>query len=529
MTRGRAAALPLGEPPARPATLIPETLVVEHRDIDGRVIEFDFELVPCPAPMRVSLAALFAARCARGGWNSHESSKGALRNLKVFLEWLSKQHPAVEDLDALTPLVWNHWRLSRPATQTGISSIRIVANLLRGDPRISPLTRDALSARVQPVKVAEESFTPEEFAEIQTAARRTFRAAHLRITENIATLEAWRSGAIAEGADQWLVGQALDCLARTGDIPRYTAVDANRGDRRRTPYRYARALGGDRQLTTWQRLYLSRDEAIALAALLALEHGLNLSTINRLKVPRASPDPGEDGFPVYRLELGKRRRSKRRQFETRNFADFGAASPGRLITQALQTTGPTRAFLQEHAAHVDRLIVWHRAKPMAELDSREGEWCGPFSFGVISANASNWAKAEGLAASPFRRGRRTVNVMHRREPGQNTQATHDSVYALRDRNVQRAAVEVIAAGVDDALEHARKAVLVAVLRERPEDGDLPTPTADCHDNDHSPFSEHGMTCKPRSCCAWPAPTPGSTPLTTRAWLTCTARSRACAV
>lgn len=76
---------------------------------------------------------------------------------------------------------------------------------------------------------------------------------------------------------------------------------------------------------TWQRLFLSRMEAIALGVLLMAEYGWNLSVIDQAEVPRASPDPGEDGHPTYRIPLEKARRGAGRQYETRNVTDDGAA------------------------------------------------------------------------------------------------------------------------------------------------------------------------------------------------------------
>jgi hypothetical protein len=55
----------------------------------------------------------------------------------------------------------------------------------------------------------------------------------------------------------------------------------------------------------------------------------------------------------------------------------------------------------------------------------------------------------------LRRLRRTVQVLVRREPGQNTEQTHESVYVLRDPVTRRGTEEVTAQGLTDAAEHAR--------------------------------------------------------------------------
>ncbi|MFI5966669.1 hypothetical protein ACIA8J_31490 [Streptomyces asoensis] len=486
--RGRKAALPPGEPPRRPPTQVPGTLLVEHRDKKGRIARYDFARCQGPALLKASLARLFAGCCTRGIWDSLDTSSKAFWVVRTFSAFVSEHHPEVEDVDGVTTVVWKEWKLSRAASSGGNTQVKLIARLLREDSRLSEAAREAMMERSAPVKASEQSYAPNEFTQVATVARRIFRAAHLRITDNAARLAAWRAGEYTEGSDEWLVGEALDCMARTGDTPHYIG----QGDRRRPIHRYIRPLGGANALCTWRRLFPTLSEITALATLLTVEHGLNLSTAVHLAVPRAAPDPGEDGFPIYRLELEKQRRGRRRQFETRNLADFGAASPGRLITQALEVTAFARAVVHEQVPDLDRLLIWRDSSGRGY--DEDVIRVGPFGVGTTTAYASVWAKAEGLSGSPFRRTRRTVNVLHRREPGQNTQDTHDSVYVLPDRQAQQAAAGTIADGATSALHKARETVLVAALRSSPDPHDETTVTADCHDSKHSPFTSHGVSC-----------------------------------
>ena len=190
-----------------------------------------------------------------------------------------------------------------------------------------------------------------------TAARRRFRTALQRINDNALHLRRWWDGAFAEGSRDWVVGEGLDILARTGDLPRYACKDGLT-----VKHRYRRAFGGAGGAVTWQRLFLSRPDAVALGVLLLAEFGWNLSVIDCLEVPRASPDQGEDGHPTYRMPLEKPRRGPGHYHETRNVTDHGAGSPGRLITEALEATRFARAVVEEMAPGTDRLMVW-RARP----------------------------------------------------------------------------------------------------------------------------------------------------------------------
>lgn len=474
--------------------MVGDGLVVEHRDRTGAVAVYDFRTLPVEDALRRSLARLFAARCVPSRWTSHHSSRYFWLPLQAFTAYLATLDAPVADVDRLTAGVWKQWRLSRPNTRVGFCQTTAVRGLLLDDPRLTPAAREALARRVLSPTSREMSFQGAEFDAIVTTARRMFRAAHLRIMGNARHLARWRSRAFARGSEAWLLGEALECLARTGEAPHDTRV----GQRGRVLARYARVLGGEKPEYTWQRLFLSRMETVALGVLLMAEHGWNLSVINRLKVPQAAPDGGIDGPRIYRVGLEKHKRGAGRYFETRNLTDDGAASPGRLITQALEATVFARAAVHALNPGTDRLLIWRSAKAplnrrsQGELGKRSG--IGVFGFGISGCTAHRWATQQGFTSSPFRRGRRTVNTLHRRAPGQNSQATHDRVHALTDPQVRQAAIPVIAEAAEEVVAKADAAVFAAELREEADPADRPTATADCRDYGNSPYPGPGGGC-----------------------------------
>jgi len=128
-----------------------------------------------------------------------------------------------------------------------------------------------------------------------------------------------------------------------------------------------------------------------------------------------------------------------------------------------------------------------------------------------------WAASAGLAGPggpeqvSLRRLRRTVQVLIRREPAQNTTQTHEQVYVLRDPATQPEAEQVTAQGLSDAVGHARQVMQMRVLLDAgtgqltdytgtPDkaqalaDGTLDTATGACLDYRHSPFSPPGQPC-----------------------------------
>ncbi|MDX2728032.1 hypothetical protein [Streptomyces sp. PA03-2a] len=493
--RGRKASLPT-TPFRRPEVLGdgPSDLIVVHTTKQGASKAYDFGQVPVASAMQRSLAVLFAAKCAGGSWTSWKSSQAIWRYLKTLGEFLSTLDNPPADVPDLTAGMWSAFRLSRDIkTEIGYNQIMATQLLLRADSRLPLEVREVMARRLPEPKKKERAFKPDEFRAIKTAARRTFRSALLRIRENIEHLNAWRNGDFAPDSREWVIGEALDILARTGDLPRRRGPD---GGDREVISRYATALGGLGAEHTWQRLFLSQVEAAGLGVLLVMEFGFNATTMSELRVPRAVPDSGErSGVRVYRLELEKRRRHTGNHYESRNITDHGADSPGRLISDALEATALARAYVAEHAPDVDRLLVW-RGRRNGRVTNSVGELIrvGPFGFGTEPLTAGRWAKAQGLPGKVLRRGRKTVNVLHRREPGQNTQDTHDRVYTLPEPQVQQGAVEIIAQGVNDAVAAARRTVLRAQLADAPRADDQETATASCSDFEHGPFTASGSGC-----------------------------------
>lgn len=472
--RGRKAALPPADY-AAPEVLDPLTgVVVSHRDRDGHVRDFDFAKLPVADRFQHSLAVLFAARSRR--WGSHDTADGIFRQLRAFAKFASQRARPPQDLNEVTAALAKAWWEQQKHTQGGRQAFRNVAGLLREDPRLQkgPVSEE-LSRRVAVLPSKVESYAPVEFDQIQLEARRAFRAALLRIEENANHLERWHRGAFVPDDPSWALGEALDLIARTGDLPRYTNGDVQR--------RYQRAVGGGSAEATWKRLFLDRMEATALGVLLMAQFGWNLSVINVMPTPKAAPDPGSDGRPTYRIPV---RKHKGGRSETENAADTGADSPGRLITQALQATRFARGLAHDLVPGTDRLMAWRAHAPDRTIEKPARRTAvGPIRLGLARADAVRWGE-QASTGSPFMRGRRTV-VVDRQEPSQHTRDTHERRYVLPDQHVQRQAATVIAAGAAAAMKQARNTVeLTAQLTQERHPRHQETATADCSSTEQSP-------------------------------------------
>ena len=481
--RGVRAALPAGDH-RRPAVLDGGGVIVVHVSEKGdqRAL-YDFSRLPVPAALQRSLAALFARQAGPAGpWRSIASSREAWRLLGSFARWLSALEPPPGDVDQISPAVWNQWRVSRASNVMGDRQVSKVGALLRLDSRLPAGTREATLKRVARRAAAESAYTPEQFERIRQAAAASFRSAWQRVSDNRRHLEAWRSGQFTEGTRDWLLGHALDHLARTGDVPVY--IRESDGTRQVSGPVMA-VLGGSRAEFTWQRLYLSVTEVVSLAALMVISYGWNSTPVAELAVPEVLPGTASGEPVTYRVELEKRRRRQPHRYETRNLADWGPNAPGRLITRAIEATGPARDLLAAHGAPASRLLAWHVATPLLVADRT-----ALIRLGFADSEIRTWKVATGEPELNLRRLRRTVTVLHRREPAQHSQDVHDSVYVLRDPAAREQAAPVIA----DALAHAQAVVEARISHnDRPSQDD--TATANCEDYTHSPFSPHGAPCR----------------------------------
>lgn len=490
--QGRRASLPPAEH-VRPAARQQGSLVVHHHNRDGQVRTYDFAVLPVGAAMQHSLAELFAARCYPERWSTHATSENNWRNLKGFTEFLAAQLAPPQDLEQVSGVLIDRWWDLVRSSIGGRRMFTDVRSLLRDDARLQTgPAAEALARRVPSAKGSRtQSYSRAEFDEITTTARRMFRAALLRIETNAAYLEQWRAGQCGPDRRHQVIGEALELLARNGELPHQAGPSGVIN----LVSKYRWALGGQATSRTWQRLFLTRMEATALGVLLMAEFGWNLSVVSRAEVPKATPDPGPDGRPTYRVPVHKRRRGTGHWYDTENVTDTSADSPGRLITQALAATRFARAVVEDMAPGTDLLVVWRSAGQRTKPNQERPSPVGPFCFGLSGNEAHDWAESQGLSGSPFQRGRRTVAAINRREPIGHTQATHDRDYALPDHQAQAAAVTVIADGAEAAVTSAQSAVLlVAELRSERDPAHLETATADCSGVDASPSTGEDGGC-----------------------------------
>ncbi|MGW0770276.1 hypothetical protein [Streptomyces sp. NPDC002676] len=477
--RGRRAVPPPPDHRVDPP-LAPDGLVVTITNKAGYKKEFDFAELPVAEPMQRSLANAFADQSRN--WTSHRSGRSFWSNIKLFTEFLAKLDSPPKDLDGLTVSVMQSWRDENKGTSSGRNKQAAVRTALRRDPRLAtgPMA-EVLARRIPRSKSSKQSYEEAEWERVALTAQRQFRSAWLRIGENTRLLNRWRGGDLARGSREWKIGRILDHLACTGDVPRTLYPSGQSGVTNH------KLLGGRGPEQTWGRLFLTRGELTALAVLLTDRFGWNLSFYDRMPAPTAAPSAGETTSVTYQVQVEKRRAGGGRWFSTENITDSGADSLGRLITQALEATAHARAMAHRLKPGADLLMVaraYQSGDKHADLDRPAPQW--PLTFGVSDAMSRWWAESNGLGGAPFQRIRRTT-VTDEGRPLQHTQRTHESVYVLPDKRVQRASRNVFTDGALDALDQARAAVFGGKIANEPDPEHQETATVDCEDEETSPW------------------------------------------
>jgi hypothetical protein len=518
LSRGRPAALP---PPgyARPAALDAAGLAVTVFGESGGVeARFDFAALPGPADLLRACAAGFEQLAGPDRpWRAAATCENGYKAIREFLRYAATCDPPPATAADITPAVWAGWRLSRPPTVWARACQVSTRQWLPMVPGVPAATAAAAGRRIPSGPApAEAAYTREEFEQIRAAAARTFGTALRRIRSGREHLRRWHDGEFPPPAGRrelfrqqdpatadYLIGEALDSLLRTGDVPLaasgYRTVLA----------RHARALGGAGPGQTWTRLFLTLPEASALAVLLVCDQGWNRAVLDAMTVPDATPGAGEDDLDIYRVQICKRRRPARSRYSSASLVDDGPDSSGRLMRQAIQATEPARIALAIRGEPASTLLVSRRATPAGKP---------MFCPGVPPREAMRaWAAWAGLADGDgplqvsMRRLRRTVQVLVRREPAQNTEQTHGSVYVLRDPATREEAAQITARGLADAAEHARAVTAMRVLLHASPDqltdfagspqmaralaeGMLDTAAAACTDSRNGPFNPPGQPC-----------------------------------
>jgi hypothetical protein len=246
---------------------------------------FDFTSLPGTVQLRQQFAAAFDCKIGPAGpWRAWDTCYCGYQSARLLLSGLAALEQPPATMAQITPAVWISWRMSLPPTSGTRHHLVALRSLLVQARELPPETLEIVDRRVDPAPASREiAYTYQEFLRIRSAAATVFNSALVRIRDNREHLRRWRAGEFREASNEWLLGEALDCVARTGDVPLHAQAW------RRPSRRHLTALGGRAPQQTWGRLFLSRSEVFAAAVLLVATESRNKSVLHRMRIPEHDP------------------------------------------------------------------------------------------------------------------------------------------------------------------------------------------------------------------------------------------------
>ncbi|OEJ22081.1 hypothetical protein AR457_40030 [Streptomyces agglomeratus] len=412
---------------------------------------WDFRDSPGPVDFRRALVAALAAQGQ--GWGSEDTYRTIARTLRLFFKEAATAEPPVTSTEQITVEWWEEVDRRHPCPP--------LAAVIRRAPGLPEATRVFMETprRRPPARRGrrrKEAHTREELKTIRNAAAATVRAGRLRIAANTAVLQRWRAGAIEPGDGDWSVGEVLDELARTGDLPRYRSSN----DHSVTAYA-ERTLGFEGNAASLTRLFPTSDEIGAAAVLLIVHEAWNLSVLKKMDVPSWWPNADREDPAVHQVDTDKARRGRRR-YASNTLVDVGEGSSGRALRHVLELTAQARTTLDLLGRSTAKLLVGHRGLG-------GGENLRDYATGnVLDGAIRRWqqhALADGVVL-PQRihaQALRHSAQAHHGRARNNTQTTHERDYQLLDEEVRDASRGAVELGLAQALASARQTVAMLLV------------------------------------------------------------------
>ncbi|MFF3342957.1 hypothetical protein [Streptomyces flavidovirens] len=505
--RGRRAALPPTDYRKAPV-LDADGLVIRPVSGTGKPLGvWDFRDSPGPVDFRRALVAALAAQGR--GWGSQDTYQTNASTLKLLFKHPAAAEPPVAATEQITVEWWKQW-------SGDIHVRRVLAAVVRRAPGVPEATqvfmetprRRPSARRGCPRK---QAHTREELRRIRDAAAATVRAGRLRIAANIAVLQRWRAGAIERGDGDWPLGEVLDVLARTGDLPR----SPNSADHAVTAYA-ERALAFEGNAASLSRLFPTPAEIGAAAVLLIAHEAWNQSVLKKMDVPTWWPNADRENPAVHQVDTNKPRRGRRRH-ASNTLVDVGEGSSGRALRHVLELTAQARTTLEALGRPTTKLLVGHRGLGGAE-NLRDHEVGKALEGAIRRWQQQVRAGGVDLPARVHAQALRHSAQAHHGRARNNTQDTHERDYQLEDEDVRAASRGAVELGLAQALASARQTVAMRlvekaaaadevsaelVAKETGIDvevarqivaGRLRTPVASCADFLNSDHSTAGMPC-----------------------------------
>jgi hypothetical protein len=532
--KGRPAVLPAAgyQTPAR-LLLGQGRCTVRVTTEDGRLSkDFDFTQMPISRDLQIAFAAAFDRRTGPcGTCKTLSSAAGCYYGLRRFADYLSGLPSPPRSPAQLRPAHLEGYRITYAGQRTLAQRVNGVKRTLRAVEGVDDVFAAALRGGgiTRDRAPTVHSYTPGEFRQIMTTARREARVTAARIREHRQFLAQWRSGDIERDSDRWELGRVLDGVEVTGDVPRV----------RRSSGRHDMPLALSRRWPVRDLIamvHLTWREAMPFVVLLVGLTGQNGGTIVDAPAAVHRPDGDAGGTPNGIVELVKPRRGHRSHMPVvlAGLPDWLSVeeNTAEAVTGHDELHTPLGVFLllRELTQPVRRITGSDR---LVAVRGRLGLHTGrPVAPGLLGTAVAAWSERAGLALTcaagsvmprdgqvSLPRLRLTV-LEHRQQAIAHTDQILANEYLGRDRGNIGAYQQLVARVLAEQVTRAKASALMPVLtaadlelaRERPEEvaarcgidaavlkrmlaGDLDTVLGACIDHHGGPHSPAGQPCR----------------------------------
>lgn len=443
-----------------------EPLVVDYTPAGASTrSRVDLRDWPGAVALRTELAdSIEALTGSLGTWESITTVNGNCSLVRRFSQFCAGH--GVECLAGLGVREWNGFMQSVGASgvttntyRKMISAVRLVVG--RYPQRLTPQVRARLMRRMPtPQPNPHKAYPVADFRAVEMAARSTVRAAAGRIGPNWQLLGRLGDPSLTDVERSTVV--VLDQLMDTGMI---------------TGGPEARSLGltPECQRDARRLLFLTGDEAVAAAVLMACTEGLNYSVIDERAVPSAAPGLGVPEALTSVEDLKRRRH--------RHPHDAHAIPPGARqgMAHIKIATEPAREYLRRHhgGSGAGRLLNYWPKRTLL----------GVPSTGIPHHQRLLWWP-EHVDRLSYSRLRKTFTVHVDRTMQGHSRATWITSYLLADESErERLRTESVEAGLWSLISNADSHLR---FTRSDTDPDSDTPVGGCVDYQHHP--DTGTPC-----------------------------------
>ncbi|MEG3629629.1 hypothetical protein [Streptomyces poriticola] len=445
-------------------------MVIFHEEGTGRAVRFDCSDLPVTEPVRRWLVEVLAERAGpRSGVKRAKSFRSSFQTVRDFARALGscEQPPALpSDIGAVHMKALRSLFPDPQAQRTCVQRLRVVLRDRTDLPEAA--RRELFGTRVATKKVSDQvtAYSELEWQQVMTVLRRDVRLCRDRIRSGIRLLDRFRAGDLEEGTRAAELGLLLDCLMRTGDLPRQS--DGGGTD-------IVKRCGGVTAVV--RMLTLSQQEASAFALLLAALTAENVGTVARWPALHRRPDGASENLPVALVEQRKPRRGPDREHRVVAVEDLPVSlrsvleraygseplfhSPLRVYELLLELTAPARLISGLTGAFVHRRLSNPAGR--ASLWSQEirvERWARTRGFPPVNHEGQG-----GLPGIDVRRVRQTALEVQRR-PVSHTRNTLRDHYLRRSETVREQSQKVVAEALVEEVGKARAMAGVVVLPSR---------------------------------------------------------------